>query len=137
MPDARPRSIRLAATINIVLGVLALLSILLARDRLAALWSAGFVGLGLLVWGGVSAWAANSAALRGTKLLAMFMAILGIVLGGSSFLIQDAGAFRYATIPLGALVFIVSMVDAFLSPDEDRRTSFEPRRPQDRARPPI
>ena len=127
----------MAAMTNMALGALALLSILLARDRLAALWTAGFVGAGLLIWGGVETWAARQGALRGTKLLAMFMAILGIVLAGSSFLIQDAGPYRWATILLGVLVFVVSVVDAFLSPDEDRRRRFEPRRRDDMAPPPT
>ncbi|HUR68302.1 MAG TPA: hypothetical protein VM370_03580 [Candidatus Thermoplasmatota archaeon] len=137
MREGTTRSIRLAAWANMALGALALLSIMLAKDRQAALWSAGFVGFGLLLWGAIEAWAATSGHLRGTKVLAMFMAVLGIVLAGSSFLTQDAGPFRWATIGLGALVLVVSVFDAVVSPDEDRRAEFEPRRPDDVARRPL
>lgn len=137
MPDDRARSIRLAAFANMTLGALALASIGLANDRLAALWSAGFVGVGLLVWGAVDAWAAWGSHLRGTKLLAMFMAILGVVLVGTAWLVDTSPLYRAAATLIGLLVVGVSIVDAFLSPDEERRGAFEPRRPDDFARPPA
>jgi len=136
MPHARRASIRLAAFLNMGLGVLAIASIALAQDRLAALWIAGFVGAGLIVWGGVDAWASWGANLRGTKLLAMFMAILGVVLAVMPWFIDPAPLFRAATTIIGSLVVAVSVADAFVSPSETRRASFEPRRVDDAARPP-
>lgn len=131
----RRRSIRLAAFANMTLGALTLASIYLAEDRLAALWSAGFVGLGLIVWGAIDAWAARAAHLRGTKLLAMFMAILGVVLIGMAWTIDPSPLYRTAATLLGILIVGVSIVDALMSPDEDRRDAFEPRRADDLARP--
>ncbi len=133
----RAESIRLAAYVNMALGALAIASITLAQNKLAALWSAGFVGAGLLLWGAVDAWAAWGSHLRGTKLLAMFMAILGIVLAGTAWFIDDSALYRVAASLLGGLIFAVSVADAFMSPDEDRRASFEPRRADDLGRPPA
>ena len=137
MPHDRAGSIRLAAFFNMGLGALAIASIALANDKLAALWSAGFVGAGLLLWGAVDAWAAWGAHLRGTKLLAMFMAILGIVLAGTAWFVDTSPLYRAVATLLGILIVAVSVVDAFMSPDEDRRATFEPRRPDDIARPPA
>lgn len=137
MATDRSQSIRMAAYLNMALGALTLAAIGLANDRLAALWSAGFVGAGLLLWGAVDAWAAWAGRLRGTKLLAMFMAILGVVLAGMAWFVDTAPLYRAATLLLGVLIVGVSITDAFISPDEDRRGSFEPRRPDDIARPPA
>lgn len=137
MPRDRASSIRLAAYVNMALGLLALFSISLAHDRLAALWSAGFVGAGLLLWGAIDAWAAAGAHLRGTKLLAIFMAILGVVLAGTAWLVDSSPLYRIAATLLGILIVAVSIADAFISPAEDRRAAFEPRRPDDFARPPA
>lgn len=134
MQDARRAGIRLAAFANMTLGALAIATIFLASDRWIAIWSAGTVGAGLLLWGAVDAWATWGPEIRGTKLLAMFMAILGVVLAGSSFLNGETGVYRAITIVLGILVVAVSLADAFVSPDEDRRGSFEPRRIDDRSR---
>lgn len=133
----RAGSIRLAAFVNMALGALAIASISLANNKLAALWSAGFVGAGLLLWGAIDAWAAWGSHLRGTKLLAMFMAILGIVLAGTAWFVDTSALYRVAASLLGALIFCVSVVDAIISPDEKRRASFEPRRVDDLGRPPA
>lgn len=135
VPD-RPTDIRMAAVANMALGLLTILSTLLAEARTVAFWSVGFAGIGLMLWGALDAWAAIAHHLRGTKLLAMFMAILGLVIAGNSFINQQTGAYRYATIVIGAVVFGVSLIDAVISPDEDRRDAFEPRRPEDIAPPP-
>jgi len=127
----------MAAYLNMALGVLTLAAVTLANDRLAALWSAGFVGAGLLLWGAIDAWAAWSEKLRGTKLLAMFMAILGVVLAGTAWFVDTSPLYRAAATLLGILIVAVSVADAFVSPDESRRARFEPRRPADRARPPA
>lgn len=132
----RAGRIRLAAYLNMGLGALAIASISLAENRVAALWSAGFAGAGLLLWGGVDVWAARGAHLQGTKLLAMFMAILGVVLIALPWFTDPAPLFRAATTIIGILVVAVSLADAFVSPDERRRNAFEPRRVDDMARPP-
>lgn len=137
MTRDRAASIRLAAYVNMALGALAIASITLANNKLAALWSAGFVGAGLLIWGAVDAWATIGAHLRGTKLLAMFMAILGIVLGGTAWFVDTSALYRTAATLLAVVIVAVSLADAFISPDEDRRASFEPRRPDDLGRPPA
>lgn len=137
MRNDRARSIRLAAYLNMALGALAIASIALADNKLAALWSAGFVGAGLLVWGAIDAWATIGAHLRGTKLLAMLMAILGVVLAGMAWFIDTSPLYRSAATLLGVLIVAVSLADAFLSPGEDRRGAFEPRRVDDLGRPPA
>ena len=67
----------------------------------------------------------------------MFMAILGIVLVLTAWFVDNSPLFRTAATLLGILIFGVSLVDALLSPDEDRRDAFEPRRADDFARPPA
>ena len=82
----------------------------------------------IVVLTAVHMWARRAGTMSSSRYLAMFCAVLALVIAGSGFVLQEAPAFAWGELVIGGLLFLACVYEAWISyPSREGRRPLDPR----------
>ena len=82
----------------------------------------------IVVLTSVHMWARRSGAMSSSRYLAMFCAVLALVIAMSGFVLQEAPAFAWGELVIGGLLFLACVYEAWISyPSREGQRPLDPR----------